>query len=226
TICREEAVEAEDEALAMIARAAEGSVRDALSILDQAMAHDGSLVRAEAVRDMLGLADRARIVDLFERLMSGDVAGALKEFGEQYDHGADPAVVLGELASFTHLVTRMRYVPEAAQDASLTEDEGRRGAEFAAKLSVRVLSRAWQMLLAGTEEVQRASQPLSAAEMVLIRIAHAAHLPTLDEALARLEDSPAATGAAPGQPGGGERPSGPAARSNGSAAMRIVEQPA
>ncbi|HEU4986253.1 MAG TPA: DNA polymerase III subunit gamma/tau, partial [Rhizobiaceae bacterium] len=145
-IAGEEGVEVEDEALAMIARAAEGSVRDSLSILDQAIAHSSGKVTAETVRDMLGLADRTRVIDLFEHLMKGDVAAALQEFRAQYDVGADPATVLTDLAEFNHLVTRMRFVPSAAEDASLSEEERRRGLEFSTSLSVRVLSRAWQML--------------------------------------------------------------------------------
>ncbi|MEX0345627.1 MAG: DNA polymerase III subunit gamma/tau [Rhizobiaceae bacterium] len=184
-----EKVSVEEDALAMIARAAEGSVRDSLSILDQAIAHGANKVDAATVRDMLGLADRARIIDLFEKLMAGDVAAALAEYREQYDVGADPAVVLTDLAEFNHLVTRLRFVPDAVNDASLTEDEKTRGLEFAGKISVRVLSRTWQMLLKGIDEVQRANHPLSAGEMVLVRIAHAAELPTLDEALKSLESA-------------------------------------
>ena len=183
-----EGVEAEDEALAMIARAAEGSMRDAQSIFDQAIAHSSGSVTAETVRDMLGLVDRARVIDLFELVMRGDVAAALAGFRAQYDAGADPATVLTELAEFNHLVTRMRFLPSAADDASLSQDERARGLDFAQKLSVRVLSRTWQMLLKGISEVQNATRPVNAAEMVLIRLAHAANLPTLDEALKALED--------------------------------------
>ena len=126
------AIEVDDAALAMIARAAEGSARDCLSIFDQAIAHGGGKVAAEAVRQMLGLADRGRVVDLFEHLMKGDAAAALAEFRAQYDAGADPATILTDLAEFTHLVTRLRFVPAAANDASLSEDERSRGAAFAA----------------------------------------------------------------------------------------------
>jgi DNA polymerase-3 subunit gamma/tau len=186
-----EGVEADDDALAMIARAAEGSMRDAQSIFDQAIAHGSGKVTAEAVRQMLGLGDRGRVVDLFEHLMKGDAAAALGEFRSQYDAGADPATILTDLAEFTHLVTRLRFVPSAAEDASLSEEERRRGSAFAQALSVRVLSRAWQMLLKGIPEVQTANRPVAAGEMVLIRIAHAANLPTLDEALKSLEDGSA-----------------------------------
>jgi DNA polymerase-3 subunit gamma/tau len=201
-----ENIEVDDAALAMIARAAEGSVRDAQSIFDQAIAHGSGAVTAEAVRSMLGLADRARIVDLFEHLMKGDVAAALNEFQSQYDLGADPVAVLTDLAEFNHLVTRLRFVPNAANDASLTEDERMRGADFAQRLSVRVLSRSWQMLLKAIPEVQSSSRPVSAAEMVLIRIAHAADLPTLDEALKSLAEGSQASPMAP-RPGGSFAPS-------------------
>ncbi|TPN89590.1 DNA polymerase III subunit gamma/tau [Mesorhizobium sp. CU2] len=239
SIAAKEGISVDDDALAMIARAAEGSARDSLSILDQAIAHGSGTVSAEAVRAMLGLADRARIIDLFEYVMKGDVAAALAEFRAQYDTGADPAAVLTDLAEFNHLVTRLRFVPTAADDASLSEDERRRGAEFANTLSVRVLSRSWQMLLKGIPEVQSSNRPVSAGEMVLIRLAHAADLPTLDEALKSLEGAgpvpngaPRSNGApANGSPAGGGASAVAQARmpaSNGGAqTMRLVEaQPA
>ncbi|TPJ36370.1 DNA polymerase III subunit gamma/tau [Mesorhizobium sp. B2-8-3] len=237
SIAAKEGIAVDDEALAMIARAAEGSARDSLSILDQAIAHGSGTVSAEAVRAMLGLADRARIIDLFEYVMKGDVAAALAEFRAQYDTGADPAAVLTDLAEFNHLVTRLRFVPAAADDASLSEDERRRGAEFAGTLSVRVLSRTWQMLLKGIPEVQSSNRPVSAGEMVLIRLAHAADLPTLDEALKSLEGAgplpngaPRANGAPAGN-GGGASPVAqtrmPASTGGGAQTMRLVEtQPA
>src|SRR5690348_4907668 len=180
-IAAKEKVEVEPAALALIARAAEGSVRDSLSLLDQAIAHAAGPVRGEDVRQMLGLADRVRIVDLFEALMKGDMAAALTELREQYDIGADPAVILTDIAEFTHFVTRVKVVPSVAEDVSLSEAERVRGREFATKLSMRVLSRAWQMLLKGIEEVKEASRPLAAAEMMLVRLAYAADLPTPDE---------------------------------------------
>jgi DNA polymerase-3 subunit gamma/tau len=189
-ICAKEAVAIEPEALALIARASEGSVRDALSLLDQAIAHvKGSLkveVKAEDLRLMLGLADRARIIDLFEEVMRGDVAAALASLKALYDAGADPARVLGELAEFVHFVTRLKLAPETAQDPAITEEERRRGAAFAEKLSIPVLSRAWQLLLKGLQDVRDSQRPLAAADMVLVRLAHAADLPTPDEALRRL----------------------------------------
>ena len=141
-IAEKEKVEIEPAALALIARAAEGSVRDSLSLLDQAIAHAAGLVRAEDVRQMLGLADRVRAVDLFEALMKGDVSAALKELREQYDIGADPAVVLSDLAEFTHFVTRVKVVPAVSEDVSLSEAERTRGRSFAAAVvDARSISR-------------------------------------------------------------------------------------
>ncbi|TGQ44522.1 MULTISPECIES: DNA polymerase III subunit gamma/tau [unclassified Mesorhizobium] len=218
-----EGIEVESDALAMIARAAEGSMRDAQSILDQAIAHGSGVVSAEAVRAMLGLADRARIVDLFEHVMKGDVAAALAEFRNQYDTGADPAAVLTDLAEFNHLVTRLRFVPAAIEDASLSEDERRRGADFAKALSLRVLSRTWQMLLKGIPEVQSSNRPVSAAEMVLIRLTHAADLPTLDEALKSLEAGVPVSSGTP-VPGGAPRSNGaPASPSNGGGVSPVAQ---
>ena len=188
-IARKEAIEVEPEALALIARAAEGSVRDALSLLDQAIAHAAGSVQAEHVRQMLGLADRARVIDLFEALMRGDIAAALNELRAQYDIGADPAVVLADLAEFTHFVTRVKVVPSVADDPSLIEIERARGRACAEKLSMRVLSRTWQMLLKGMTEVAAAGRPLAAAEMVLVRIAYAADLPTPEDVIRSLDEN-------------------------------------
>ncbi len=195
-IAAKENVPVEPEALALIARAAEGSVRDSLSLLDQAIAHAAGPVRGEDVRQMLGLADRARIVDLFEALMRGDMPVALKELRGQYDSGADPLIVLADLAEFTHFVTRVKVVPSVAQDVSISEAERTRGHAFATQLSMRVLSRTWQMLLKGLADVKDAARPLAAAEMVLVRIAYAADLPTPDEVMRSLADA---------QPSGGAR---------------------
>ncbi|MGB9368839.1 MAG: DNA polymerase III subunit gamma/tau, partial [Xanthobacteraceae bacterium] len=198
-ICAKEKIEAGPEALGLIARAAEGSVRDALSLLDQAIAHAAGSLRAEDVRQMLGLADRTRIIDLFEALMRGDMAKALTELRDQYDSGADPAVVLSDLAEFTHFVTRVKVLPAVADDLSLAEAERTRGRAFATSLSMRVLSRTWQMLFKGLAEVQEAGKPLAAAEMVLVRIAYAADLPTPDEVIRDIREN----GAAPSAPGNG-----------------------
>ena len=197
-IAGRESVVTEPEALALIARAAEGSVRDALSLFDQAIAHAAGPVRAEDVRQMLGLADRTRIIDLFDALMRGDAPAALRELRDQYDSGADPAVILADLAEFTHFVTRVKLVPAVAEDRSLAEVERTRGRAFAAALSMRVLSRTWQMLFKGLPEVQTAPKPIAAAEMVLVRIAYAADLPTPDEVIRALDAGGAAAGPSAG----------------------------
>jgi DNA polymerase-3 subunit gamma/tau len=185
-ICALEKVPIEDEALSLIARAAEGSVRDAMSLLDQAIAHGAGNVGAEDVRAMLGLADRARLLDLFETLMAGKAGEALAGLRALYDVGSDPALVIADLADIAHLATRLKILPEAAKDAALSEAERLRGLSFAERLSMPVLSRAWQILSRGLLEVQAAAKPIAAAEMLLIRLAYAANLPTPDEALKAL----------------------------------------
>ena len=227
TIAGKEGIEAEPEALAMIARAAEGSARDGLSLLDQAIAHGSGFVAADAVRSMLGLADRARIVDLFGHIVKGDVSAALAEFNSQYEAGANPVVVLTDLADFTHLVTRLKYVPDAADDPSLSEVERTKASEFAQGVAVTALSRIWQMLLKGIAETENASRTAGAAEMVLIRLAHAAHLPAPEDAARRLaEFSDGNGGARPssGSPAGNG--GGSPVSYQGSAVARAIETPA
>ena len=180
-------------------------MRDSLSLLDQAIAHAAGIVRADQVRQMLGLADRTRVIDLFGHLASGDIAAAFAEFRDQYDTGADPVVVLSDLAEFVNFVTRVKIVPSIADNVAFGETERLRARDYATKLSMRVLSRMWQMLLKGITEVQGATRQVAAAEMVLVRIAYAADLPTPDEAVRMLE-----------QNGGGSPSVGNGARSNGS----------
>ncbi len=188
-IAAKENVEVEPEALGIVARAAEGSVRDSLSLFDQAIAHAAGPVRADAVRQMLGLADRTRVIDLFDSLARGDIASAFREFRDQYDTGADPIVVLSDLAEFVNFVTRVKIVPATADNVAFGETERLRARDFAAKLSMRVLSRMWQMLLKGITEVQGATRPAAAAEMVLVRIAYVADMPTPDEAIRMLDQN-------------------------------------
>ena len=185
-----ESLESDDDSLSMIVRAAEGSARDALSLLDQAISFTQGNLESESVRLMLGLSDRSRIIDLFEHLMKGDISGALSELKDQYDSGASPTTILSDLASFVHFITRLLYVDSALDDPAMSEDEKRRAKEFSERLSVRVLGRCWQMLLKGIDEVGRSSNPLASADMVLVRIAHAADLPTSDEVLKSLMDAP------------------------------------
>jgi DNA polymerase-3 subunit gamma/tau len=188
-IAEKEGIAIDADALAMIARAGEGSARDSLSLLDRAIAHGGDVsaadrsVSADDVRSMLGLADRNRVIDLFDQLMRGDAPAALTTLGELYEAGADPAVLLEDLANFNHVVTRLKITPSAADDAALTEEERTRGLALAEALSVRSLSRSWQILLKGIDEAREAPRPLAAAEMVMVRLAYAADLPTPDEAI-------------------------------------------
>lgn len=214
-IAAKENVEIEPEALGIIARAAEGSVRDSLSLLDQAIAHAAGAVKADAVRQMLGLADRTRVIDLFDSLARGDIAAAFKEFRDQYDVGADPIVVLSDLAEFVNFVTRVKIVSATADNVAYGETERVRAKDFASKISMRVLSRMWQMLLKGITEVQAATRPAAAAEMVLVRIAYVADLPTPDEAIRMLEQN---GGGSPVVSGGGAARSGATAAPVASAA--------
>jgi DNA polymerase III subunit gamma/tau len=188
-VAAKEGVAVEAEALGIIARAAEGSVRDSLSLLDQAIAHAAGEVKADAVRQMLGLADRTRVIDLFQHLATGDIAAGFKEFRDQYDTGADPVVVLSDLAEFVNFVTRVKVIPATADNVAFSETERLRARDFATKLSMRVLSRMWQMLFKGIAETQAATRPAAAAEMVLVRIAYAADLPTPDEAIRMIEQN-------------------------------------
>jgi DNA polymerase-3 subunit gamma/tau len=211
-ICAAENVAIEDEALTMIARAAEGSVRDALSLLDQAIANGTGgghgKVLAENLRQMLGLADRARIIDLFEQVMSGRIAEALTLLKDLHDSGGDPAQILSEFAEFVHFVTRLKLVPETEKDISATQEERERGAAFAAKLSMPVLTRTWQLLLKGLQELKDSPRPLASADMVLVRLAYAADQPSPDEVLRRLNGLSGQGGRAPAAPapsGGGGR---------------------
>ena len=188
-IAEKENIDVEDAALAAIARAAEGSVRDSLSLLDQAIAHDeGQIITADSVRGMLGLADRGRILDLFERLMGGDIAAALGDLAQLYDCGADPLAVMQDLLETTHFLTRVKVAPGAEGFFDGGSAEAKRAAELAAKLPVSALTRAWQMLLKGLLEVRDATRPIHAAEMALVRLAYAADLPPTDKLVRDLLD--------------------------------------
>lgn len=202
---------AEESALALLARAADGSVRDGLSLLDQAiaLAGDGGQVTAESVRDMLGLADRGLVLDILEAVLRGDLPPALARMAEAHERGADAANILSDMLEQVHILTRFAAIPALREDQGLPENERVRGAALAASLSVPALARAWQMLLKGLEEVQQAPDRRAAAEMVLIRLAHVADMPTPGDILKRLESGgsmPAAGGApAPTNGGGGLR---------------------
>ena len=178
-----------DEALALITRSAEGSARDAQSLLDQAISHGAGETNAEQVRAMLGLADRGRVLDLFDFILHGDAAGALDELLSQYAAGADPMAILRDLAEVSHWVSVVKITPVAADDPTVSQDERSRGLKMAEALPMRVLSRMWQMLLTALEEVGRAPNAMMAAEMAIIRLTHVADLPTPDELIRKLQNT-------------------------------------
>ena len=237
-----EGAEIAEDALALIARAAEGSARDATSLLDQAISHGAGETTAEQVRAMLGLADRGRVMDLFDLVMKGDAAGALAELSAQYADGADPMAVLRDLAEVTHWISVVKITPDAAEDPTVTPDERTRGQQMAADLPMRALSRMWQMLLKAIDEVSSAPNAMMAAEMAIIRLTHVAELPSPEELIRKLGDAPVPTpptggggrGAAPGSYGQTHAqgspapthpgPSGPSAHAGGAAPALAAEQ--
>ncbi|MBQ4084597.1 MAG: DNA polymerase III subunit gamma/tau [Alphaproteobacteria bacterium] len=178
TILEKEDVTAETEAVALIAKAADGSVRDGLSLLDQAIAHGDGMVKTEDVKRMLGIFDKTQLFDLYEKLMKGQVKESLAVLEDQYAQGVDALSVAQELLEMTHWLTRVRIAPELLNDISLSEVEKIKGKELSEGLSMAVLTRNWQMLLKGVGEVKFSESPLKTLEMLLIRIAYAAELPT------------------------------------------------
>ncbi len=192
------------DALALITRAAEGSVRDALSLLDQAIAHGAGETTAAQVRAMLGLADRGRVLDLFDMILKGEAAAALTEIGAQYSDGADPMAVLRDLAEITHWISVIKITPEAADDPTVPPDERTRGQAMAAAIPMRVLSRFWQMLLKAIEEVSSAPNAMMAAEMAVIRLTHVADLPDPETLMRKIQSGPGGSaGRGPGAGGAG-----------------------
>ncbi|MGZ2259223.1 DNA polymerase III subunit gamma/tau [Roseobacter sp. A03A-229] len=186
-IAAAEGAEIADDALALIARAAEGSARDATSLLDQAISHGAGETTALQVRAMLGLADRGRALDLFDMILKGDAAAALTELSAQYAEGADPMAVLRDLAEITHWVSVVKITPEAAQDPTVSPDERSRGVAMADALPMRVLTRLWQMLLKALDEVASAPNAMMAAEMAIIRLTHVADLPSPEDLVRKLQ---------------------------------------
>lgn len=194
-----------EEALALITRAAEGSARDAQSLLDQALSHGAGETTAEQVRAMLGLADRGRVLDLFDMILRGEAAGALTELSGQYADGADPMAVLRDLAEIAHWVSVLKITPDAGEDPTISPDERVRGAAMAEAIPMRVLSRMWQMLLKAMEEVGQAPNAMMAAEMAIIRLTHVADLPSPSDLVEKLHKNPPASAPAPRAP---QAPSG------------------
>ncbi|AHA27567.1 DNA polymerase III, gamma/tau subunit [Candidatus Liberibacter americanus str. Sao Paulo] len=183
-VMKKESIGYDNEAIAMIARASDGSVRDGLSLLDQAIARGDGRVEVASVKLMLSIADKNQIIDLFGYLIKGNIVGALHVFSAQYDSGINPSVVLHDLADFTHLVTRIKYLPEMVNSSLYSETENLRASEYAKDISITFLSRFWQMILKGISEIDSFPRTAEAVEMVLIRLAHASQLPS-PESIAR-----------------------------------------
>ena len=198
-IAAAEGAEIAEDALALITRAAEGSARDATSLLDQAISHGAGETTADQVRAMLGLADRGRVLDLFEMVMRGDAAAALEELSAQYAEGADPLAVLRDLAEITHWISVVKITPDAAEDPTISPTERARGTDLAGRLPMRAMTRMWQMLLKALDEVAAAPNAMMAAEMAVIRLTHVAELPSPEDLVRKLKDQPVP----PSPPGGG-----------------------
>lgn len=178
-----EHVTAEREALQLIARAGDGSVRDSLSLLDQAITQFNSNIKTIDVRQMLGLADRTELFDLFELLMGGKINDALNLLERQYKNGADPLVVIQDMLSLTHWLTRVKIMPELADDLTVPEAERIRGRQMSQTLSMGILTSLWQLLLKGLNEIKQADNPLISLEMVLIRVAYLSELPSVSDVI-------------------------------------------
>jgi DNA polymerase III subunit gamma/tau len=202
-IAAAEGAEIAEDALALITRAAEGSARDATSLLDQAISHGAGETTAEQVRAMLGLADRGRVLDLLDMILRGDAAGALTELSGQYADGADPMAVLRDLAEITHWVSVVKITPEAAEDPTVSPEERSRGQNMAEALPMRVLTRLWQMLLKALDEVAAAPNAMMAAEMAIIRLTHVADLPSPEELVRKLQNATPPSAPPPSNGGGG-----------------------
>jgi DNA polymerase III subunit gamma/tau len=223
-IAEKEQVTIEAAALEQIARAADGSVRDGLSILDQAIAQAEGTITDAQVADMLGLADREAVFELMEAVMGGKPAAALAVTDRAYERGADHGTLLQDLLELLHTVTRLKSIPALRHSPDLPEAERTRGAELADRLTVPVLARAWQMLLKGVAEVESAPDRRAAAEMVLIRLCHVADMPTPGDLIRRLSSGGGANGSAPSLPDGGG--SGVRAVANGAPMMAANTAPA
>lgn len=209
-IAEKEGMQSEEDAISLIARAADGSVRDGLSLLDQAIAHSDGTITLQQVNDMLGLADRGLVLDLLEAALKGDTARALDLTTDLYKKGADPVVLIQDMLDFAHLLTRLRAVPDQKETYhTVGPDTLARAQELAKTLSMPTLGRAWQIMLKGLQEVQTAPNPQSAAEMIVIRLAYAADMPDPRDLLKKLKDTDSTQNAAASTPA--DNGSGPGA---------------
>lgn len=196
-VAGEEGFTVDEEALQLIARAADGSVRDGLSLLDQALVPGADTLDSSIVRAMLGLADRAQVYDLFNQIMAGDIAGGLDRFDTMYRNGADPLAVLQDILDLLYWLTRIKTAPAVAEAPYTPELERTHGKEMAGKLSMSTLTRAWQLMLKGVGEVQSAPNAMQAAQMILVRLAHAADLPSPAALVRQLTEKNVPEGDAP-----------------------------
>jgi len=218
TICEKEGMTAEDEALNLIARAADGSARDGLSLLDQAISLSGDQVTAQQVKDMLGLADRARILDLLENALKGKPDAALEIMEDLYRKGADPAVIVQDMLDLTHSMTKFRAVPSMKQSQqTMAAEEIERAANLADSLSMPTLGKTWQVLLKGLSEIYVAPNAQKAAEMIVLRLTYAAELPDPADLIKKIQDQPAANTPPPQNGGGAGYAAAPASPSGGGA---------
>jgi len=213
-IATAEDIKVSDAALQLLARAADGSARDGLSLLDQAIARKGSPIGADDLRDMLGLADRSQTYDLLEKTLNGQIGEALLIFGEMRRNGVDALIALQDLADAVHAITRHKTLPAEKADATMAADEAVRLRDLATRFTVPHLARAWQVLLKGLQEIPYAPRAEAAAEMVLIRLAHASTLPNPGDLIKQLENAPSGGGI--GAPGGGGGSAG------GTSALRMA----
>ena len=182
-ILSKEGLQAEDEALHMIAKAADGSCRDGLSLLDQAISLGSGTIKTDVVKNMIGLADRNQTFDLFEKLVSGDINKTVTILDEMYKNGATPLTTLQDLVNITHMIAKAKIVPTYMNDDSLSENEKDLCAKLSSTISIAVLSKIWQMMIKGLGELNTAPVQIDALEMILIRIAYSASLPTPSELL-------------------------------------------
>ena len=178
-----ENLKAEDEALHMVAKAADGSARDGLSLLDQAISLGAGDIKTDIVKEMIGLADRNQTFELFEKLISGDTQSTITKLQEQYKNGANPTTLLQDLIAITHLLAKTKLVPDFINDPSLSESEKDLCRKLNSEVSIAVLSKIWQMMIKGLHELQVAPVQIDALEMILIRVAYSANLPTPYELL-------------------------------------------
>ena len=187
-VAAEEGVEISKDALALITRASEGSVRDSISLLDQSISNAMDKIDAKDIRDMLGLSDRGRILDLFNLIVSGDTVGALNELSSLYSDGGEPEAILNDLAEISHWISLIKITPEAAEDPTVSPDERSRGKTIANRLNIRSLSRMWQMLLVALDEIRIAPNSMMAAEMTIIRLTHVSELPSPEELIKKIQN--------------------------------------